>query len=138
MLAPFGCGEVKVVHGEEEDQSAGRLVVLKFPDGARDEEQGMKSKGPQVQKKIQNKTMGRKEDLNRKSLCNRIPIRPRKRTIRLRQEGCPAWTSTSSETLKTARTRWKLEKIRRELDEMTKTMLSMEEDRDMWKRLFEN
>ena len=31
-----------------------------------------------------------------------------------------------------------LEKIRRELDEMTKTMLSMEEDRDMWKKLFEN
>ena len=31
-----------------------------------------------------------------------------------------------------------LEKIRRELDEMTKTMLSMEEDRDMWIRLFED
>ena len=31
-----------------------------------------------------------------------------------------------------------LEKIRRELDEMPKTMLSMEEDRDMWKRLFED
>ena len=30
-----------------------------------------------------------------------------------------------------------LEKTRRELDEMTKTMLSTEEDRDMWKRLFE-
>ena len=28
-----------------------------------------------------------------------------------------------------------LEKIRKELDEMTKTMLSTEEDRDMWKRL---
>ena len=40
MLAPFGCEEVKVVHGEEEDQSAGRLVVPKLPDGARDEEQG--------------------------------------------------------------------------------------------------
>ena len=30
------------------------------------------------------------------------------------------------------------EKTRRELDEMTKTRLSMEEDRDMWKRLFED
>ena len=29
-----------------------------------------------------------------------------------------------------------LEKTRRELDEMTKTMLRMEEDRDMWKRQF--
>ena len=31
-----------------------------------------------------------------------------------------------------------LEKTRRELDEMIKTMLSTEEDRDMWKRLFED
>ena len=31
-----------------------------------------------------------------------------------------------------------LEKIRKELDEMTKTMLSTEKDRDMWKRLFED
>ena len=45
MLAPFGCEEVKVVHGEEEDQSAGRLVVPKFPDRARDEEQGDSSSG---------------------------------------------------------------------------------------------
>ena len=40
MLAPFGYEKDKVVHGEEEDQSAGRLVVPKFPDGARGEEQG--------------------------------------------------------------------------------------------------
>ena len=40
MLAPFGCEEVKVIHGKEEDQSAGGLVVPKFPDGARDEEPG--------------------------------------------------------------------------------------------------
>ena len=31
-----------------------------------------------------------------------------------------------------------LERTRRELDEMTKTMLSTEEDPDMWKRLFED
>ena len=48
MLATFGCEEVEVVHGEEEDQSAGRLVEPKFPDIARDEEQGPSSsrKGP--------------------------------------------------------------------------------------------
>ena len=40
MLASFGYEEIKVVHGEEEDQSAGRLVVPKFPDGARGDEQG--------------------------------------------------------------------------------------------------
>ena len=32
----------------------------------------------------------------------------------------------------------KLEKTRKELDEVTKTMLSTEEDKDMWKRLFED
>ena len=31
-----------------------------------------------------------------------------------------------------------LEKTRRELDEMTMTMLSIEEQRDMWKKLFED
>ena len=31
-----------------------------------------------------------------------------------------------------------LERTRKELDEMTKTMLTTEEDRDMWKRLFED
>ena len=45
MLAPFGCEEVKVVHGKEEDQSAGRLVVPKLPDGVRDEEQGTSCSG---------------------------------------------------------------------------------------------
>ena len=43
VLAPFRCEEVKVMHGEEEDRSAGRLVVPKFPDGTRNEEQGPSS-----------------------------------------------------------------------------------------------
>ena len=45
MLARFGYEEIKVTHGEEEDQSAGRLVVPKFPDGARGDEQGPSSSG---------------------------------------------------------------------------------------------
>ena len=44
-LAPIGYDEVKVVHGEEEDQSARGLLVPKFPDGARSEEQGPSSSG---------------------------------------------------------------------------------------------
>ena len=44
--------------------------------------QDVKSKGPQVQGKIQDETMGREEAVDRKSLCNRIPIKPRKKTIR--------------------------------------------------------
>ena len=46
MLALFGHEEVKVVHGEEEDQSAGRLIVPKISDGT-----GVKSKGPQSQER---------------------------------------------------------------------------------------
>ena len=45
MLASFGYEEVKVVHGEEEDQSADRPVVPKFPDEPRDEEHGLLSSG---------------------------------------------------------------------------------------------
>ena len=32
FLAPFGYEEIKVVYGEEEDQSAGRLIIPKFPE----------------------------------------------------------------------------------------------------------
>ena len=45
MLATFGYEGVKVLHGGEKDQSAGRLLVPKFPDGARGEEQGPSSSG---------------------------------------------------------------------------------------------
>ena len=60
----------------------------------------MKSKGPRVQEKIQDNTMVRQEAVDWKSLCSRNPIRLRKRTTKLRLAGCPAWTSTSSATLK--------------------------------------
>ena len=40
FLAPFGYEEIKVVHGEEEDKSAGRIIIPKFPEGAKTERQG--------------------------------------------------------------------------------------------------
>ena len=40
LLAPFGYEEVKIIYGEEEDLSAGKLVITKFPERARSEEQG--------------------------------------------------------------------------------------------------
>ena len=40
FLAPFGYEEIKTVYGEEEDQPAGRLIILKIPEGARTEQQG--------------------------------------------------------------------------------------------------
>ena len=45
---------------------------------------------------------------------------------------------TSEEEQDLNQTMEEVETTRRELDEMTKTMLSTEEDRDMWKRLFED
>ena len=44
-LAPFGCEEVKIKQGEEEDKAAGRLVIPKFPDETGSEEQGPSSSG---------------------------------------------------------------------------------------------
>ena len=43
FLAPFGCEKVKVVHGEEEDRSAGTLLIPKFPEEADDDEKGPSS-----------------------------------------------------------------------------------------------
>ena len=40
FLAPFGYEEIKVIHGEEEDKSAGRLIIPKFPEGVKTERQG--------------------------------------------------------------------------------------------------
>ena len=40
VLASFGCEEVKVMRGGEEDQSGGKLVVPKFPDESRNDKQG--------------------------------------------------------------------------------------------------
>ena len=43
FLAPFGRGEIKVVHGEEEDRSAGTLLILRFPEEADNDEKGPSS-----------------------------------------------------------------------------------------------
>ena len=43
FLAPFGCEEIKVVHGEEEDRSAGTLIIPKFSEGTDNDEQGPSS-----------------------------------------------------------------------------------------------
>ena len=43
FLALFGCEEIKMVHGEEEDKSAGILIIPKFPEWAETEKQGPSS-----------------------------------------------------------------------------------------------
>ena len=40
LLAPFGCEEIKVVYGEEENRSAGTLIIPKFPGRADTGKQG--------------------------------------------------------------------------------------------------
>ena len=44
-LVPFECNEIKIKHGEEEDKSAGRLALPKFPVGTGSEDQGPSSSG---------------------------------------------------------------------------------------------
>ena len=84
-LAPFGCEENKIKHGEDEDKSAGRLVVPNFPDEMRSEEQG-----PLSSEGIRSETIWREKTVDRKNPCSRIPIKREKTTIRLRQVECPA------------------------------------------------
>ena len=43
FLAPFGCEEIKAVHGEDEDRSAGTLIVTKFSEGTDNDKQGPSS-----------------------------------------------------------------------------------------------
>ena len=43
FLAPFGCEEIKMVHGEEKDRSAGTLIIPKFPEGTDNDKQGPSS-----------------------------------------------------------------------------------------------
>ena len=60
FLAPFGCEEIKVVHGEEEDKSSGILISWytdqNFRNGPR-----LRSKDPQARKKIHQKEMMNRE-----------------------------------------------------------------------------
>ena len=44
-LAPFGCEEVVIKHGEREDRSAGKLVVPKLPVETMSDEQGLSGSG---------------------------------------------------------------------------------------------
>ena len=43
FLAPSGFEEIKVVHGEEDDGSAGTLIIPKFPEGTDNDKQGRSS-----------------------------------------------------------------------------------------------
>ena len=81
-----------------------------------------------------------------------MPSKPKPGLMRMHQEmnseaassGSPLRAAVQPKKVQTNQTmqdldgiKDELERTKRELDEMTKTMLITEEDRDMWKRLFE-
>ena len=77
FLAPFGYEEIKVVNGEEEDEPTGKLIIPKFPEGAKTEK-----RGPSGSRDHQEEMMGREEAVDRRSLCKRIAIKQKKRMIK--------------------------------------------------------
>ena len=80
-LAPFGCEEVKIKQGEEEDKSAGRLVIPKFPDETGSEEQGPSSSG----KNQKRDDKGGENHRRSEEPMHRILIKQERMTIRRRQ-----------------------------------------------------
>ena len=103
FLAPFGCEEIKVVHGDKEDGSAGTLIIPKFPEGPT-----MKCKDPQARRRICQKEMtDREEAVKRKNPCNKMQVKLVGKTTGHRQEEYPAWISISSVILRTTRIRWR-------------------------------
>ena len=103
FLAPFGCEEIKVVHGEEEDRSAGTLLIPRFLEGVNNDEQGPsssnkdKSEGDDGQGGIRQTEEPVQQDADQAG----------GKTTGHRQEEHPAWISISSVILRTMQTRWR-------------------------------
>ena len=100
FLAPFGCEEIKVVHGEEEDGSAGTLIIPKFPEGADNEKQG-----PSSSKK--DMSVGDDGQGGSRQAEEPMQVKLVGKTTGHRQEEYPAWISISSVILRTTRIRWR-------------------------------
>ena len=101
FLAPFGCEEIRVVHGEEGDRSAGTLLIPRFPGEADNDEQGPSSSN----KDKSEGDDGQEEAVKPKNPCNKIKLVGK--TTGHRQEEHPAWISISSVILRTMQIRWK-------------------------------
>ena len=85
-LATFGREEVKIKHGENEEKSAGKLVVPSFPDEKMSEE-----RGPSGQEEIESEMTRREKTVNRKRRWKRILTKREKTTTRRQQVVCRAW-----------------------------------------------
>ena len=97
----FGCEEIKVVHGEEEDKSAGTLLIPRFQEAADNDKQGPSNSNRTSQKEMTDRV----ETVRLKNPCNKIKLVGR--TTGHRQEEHPAWISISSVILRIMQTRWK-------------------------------
>ena len=86
FLAPFGCEEIKVVHREEEDKSAGILIIPNFPEWAETEKQGPSS----AKKDTSEGDDGQGGSRRTGNPCNKISIKLIGKTTRPRQEEYPA------------------------------------------------
>ena len=103
FLAPFGCEEIKVVHGEEEDGSAGTLIIPKFPEGADNEKQGSSSSKKDMSKGDDGQGGSRQAEEPMQQDASQAGGK----TTGHRQEEYPAWISISSVILRTTRIRWR-------------------------------
>ena len=74
-LPPFGREEVKIKHGENEDKSAGKLLVPSFPDEKMSEE-----RGPSGQEEIESEMTRMEKTVNQKRRWNRILTKREKTT----------------------------------------------------------
>ena len=103
FLAPFGCEEIKVVHGEEEDRSAGTLIIPKLPEGAENEKQGPSSSKDMSVGDDGGQGGSRQAEEPMQQDANQAGGEDK----RHRQEEYPAWISISSVILRTTRIRWR-------------------------------
>ena len=101
FLAPFGCEEIKVVNGQEEDRSAGTLLIPRFPEEADNNEKGPSSS---------NQDKSERDDGQGGSRQTDEPMQQDQaggESTGHRQEECPAWISISSVILRLMQIRWK-------------------------------
>ena len=101
FLAPFGSEEIKVVYGEEEDRSAGTLIIPNFLEGTDYDKQGPSSS---------KKDMSEGDDVQGGSrqaeeLMQQDASQAGGEDDRHRQEEYPAWISISPVILRTTRIR---------------------------------
>ena len=90
-----------MVHGEEEDRSAGTLIIPRFPEGADNDEQGPSSSNRDRSEGDD----GQEGAVRSKNPCNKMQIKLVGKTTGHRQEECPACISISSVILRITRIR---------------------------------